>query len=142
MREKVFVDGVFTAIDFARPDGRSEVTGETLEQIRKRYPAAELVEADPWYIAKEKALCTEPAPVTFEKWWEMLEVLPPQNWQRGKNCESFEMSEHTSGRITEVYVRLGRHYYAYCTRVGQSLAAHVTACGGLREGFDWGKEDR
>lgn len=118
-----------TCIDVQHPvTGRSEIAGETLEQIRLRYPGAQLVEFGPWCAAKEKALCSEPEPITEARFMEMLEVLPPQRWQRGENCESFELCEHTSGRVTAIFCRIGDRYFEFSDIAGKSLATHVAHC--------------
>lgn len=109
----VFVQGKVTCIDVCLPDGRGEYSRETLDEIRKRYPGAECVKLGPWVDAKEQSLCSKPEEIAEEKWIEMLEVLPPQNWKHSKRGESFELCEHTSGRITGIYVRLGGKFYAF-----------------------------
>lgn len=118
-----FVQGPFLCIDVINPHtGRSSICGHTLEQVQKRYPGAEIVELGPWVEAKEKALCSAPVEISEDRFVEMLEVLPPQNWQRGKNCESFEICEHTSGRVTTILCRFGSKFYEFQGITGQSLA--------------------
>lgn len=131
------VEGKFVLIDVINPaTGRTSVEGETLEQVRIRYPAAELRDLDEWIREKEKALCTEPQEITRERWWEMLEVLPPQRWQRAKgppSCESFELCEHTSGRVTSIFCRIGDKYFEWQGIAGNTLEAHAVRCGLLRK---------
>ncbi len=132
--QKVFVQGLKTCIDLVRPDtGRSQIENQTLEQIQERYPGATIATLSEWSKAHEQSLCTEPQAITEERFMEMLEVLPPQRWQHGKNCESFELMEHFSGRITSIYVRLGEKYFEFMDRAGQSLASHAVHCGALKE---------
>lgn len=132
--DKVFVSGPLNAIDFLNPaTGKSYVEGETLEQIQVRYPGAQLVDFDAWNDAKEKALCTEPAPITEERFFEALEVLPPQRWYSGrtvsgKSCESFECCEHLCGRVTSVCARIGKKYFEFNAVAGQPLEAHIVYC--------------
>jgi len=42
-----------------------------------------------------------------EKYWEMLEVLPPMAWRQSFRFESFNMSEHETGPYTRQYARRG-----------------------------------
>lgn len=131
----VFVADKFTCIDEVRLGSqppRSRICAESLEQVRKRYPGAYITELGPWLEAKEKALCTQPQPITEERFMEMLEVLPPQRWQHGKDCESFELCEHTSGRVTAIFCRFGNQYFEFQGIAGQSLAAHATHCGQMK----------
>lgn len=119
-----------TCIDMVMPDGRAQISRESLEEIRFRYPGAEVADLETWSAAKEKALCTEPEEITEEKFWEMLEVLPPQRWQRGrtlddKPCQSFEMCEHLSGRITSIVAEVAGRYFTWNDIAGKRLAIHA-----------------
>lgn len=134
-RHPVFVQGAMTCIDDVNPATmRGMYSGETLEQVRLRYPGAEIAELEPWLAAKEKALCTEPQEISEDRFVEMLEVLPPQRWQRSRECdfESFELSEHLSGRVTSIFCRLGGKYFEFTGICGQSIQTHFVHCGGLR----------
>lgn len=130
------MQGPLLCIDEVNPEtGKSLYGSKTLEQIQAEYPGAEIADLDTWAAAKEKALCTIPEPITEDRFMEMLEVLPPQRWQIGRrmpawdytDSESFELSEHTSGRVTLVCVRVGDDYFSYQTIAGQRLSAHVHA---------------
>lgn len=52
-------------------------------------------------------LSDPPEPITAEKWIQMLEVLPPMQWEQSGNFNSFLMSEMYSGSYTHQYVRRG-----------------------------------
>lgn len=74
------VPGENSLIDCINPDtGLSWIERENLEQIRKRYPLAEVVNIDDWCKAKAARQDTPIAwsEVTEERYFEMLEVLPP-----------------------------------------------------------------
>jgi len=130
MKTLAFVQGPFLCIDMLASDGKSHYARETLEQIQIRYPGAEIVDLDSWIEAKEKALSSNPVEITEDRFMEMLEVLPPQRWQHGKNCESFELSEHTSGRVTAIFCRFGEKYYEFQGIAGQSMEQieHTVKC--------------
>lgn len=74
------VPGDSNIIDVVNPvTGKSWVFGETLEEIRLRYPGAEIVNLEEFWKAKAEQ---QDAPVewieeTGDQHWEMLEVLPP-----------------------------------------------------------------
>jgi hypothetical protein len=62
------------------------------------------------YKAKERDLyLSRPAePISHERFDEMLEVLPPKNWENKGDFESFLMIEHWSGPYTQQYARRGK----------------------------------
>jgi hypothetical protein len=127
---KAFVEGDLVCIDGVDPEtGRSLIAGETLKEIRIRYPKARIVELGPWIAAKELRLCTDAERISRERFIECLEVLPPRNVQFGRHCLSFELTEHLSGRVTSICVQYGNHYFAFNGITGQSLAENLKHCG-------------
>jgi hypothetical protein len=107
---------------------RGTCSGETLEQVRIRYPEAQLDTLDEFVAFKEAELQTEPKEVTEDKFVEMLEVLYPNHWVRRSGSESFQMSEHLSGNITEIYCRVGTKYFAFSGRAGMKHDDIVAKC--------------
>jgi hypothetical protein len=61
---------------------------------------------------------TQAQEVTKERYWEMLEVLPPMNWGTRNGIESFFMSEFNTGTYTDQYAQYHDKYYTkgvdYC----------------------------
>jgi hypothetical protein len=92
----------------------------------------------PWeYAARmgELRACTPVATITDERAGYLLEVLPPMDWHRQCDCESWAMSEFETGRVTCQVVRLGRAWYAFnapimrhAARVRWVLYALAEAC--------------
>ena len=80
-REPVFyVPGTTTIIDNAVDRGGVLVghySGETLEQIRLRYPGAALGEWDDVYAETEASCKTEPIEIKEDEFLKALNVLPP-----------------------------------------------------------------
>jgi hypothetical protein len=74
------VPGSDSIIDVIRPDtGRSWFYDQSWDEIRERYPGAEIIAVEEW--SKQKA-ARQNAPFlwlqsTKAKYWDMLEVLPP-----------------------------------------------------------------
>ena len=50
--------------------------------------------------------------ITKEQWWDMLEVLPPEKWEKVQGVEIFRMCEYTSGTVTGHFARLGERYFS------------------------------
>lgn len=76
-----FADNDESIIDTINPaTGLSSVYGETHEQIRLRYPKAEIVNFDEWLAAKAARQDAEEAvwqETTEEAYWYALECVPP-----------------------------------------------------------------
>jgi hypothetical protein len=110
-----YSDNEAVIIDFARPDGRSCCYGQSLDEMRERYPDAELLpytEASVKYdAAVRRKIMHPPVEITEERFNYMLEVLPPTRWTRRKDSESFVMSETICGTLADAYVRIGNRYF-------------------------------
>jgi hypothetical protein len=80
-KQQAFAEpGAHNLIDIINPQtGLSSINGETLEQVRKRYPTAEVVDVDEWCQKKAEGQDSkiEWIETTEEKYYEMLGVLPP-----------------------------------------------------------------
>lgn len=96
-------------------DGATEYSKTPVEDYIKDNPGTEIWEFDLaceeiQKVAKKKFI-TDWKEITKEKWWEMLEVLPPERWQTCQGVEIFRMSERDFGNITGHYARIGDRYY-------------------------------
>ena len=60
--------------------------------------------------------------ITKEQWWDMLEVLPPEKWQKVAGVEIFRMCEYTSRTVTGHYARLGERYFSANRDIGTDYA--------------------
>ena len=89
-----------------------EVSGETIDEVGKRYPGAYLTTYDSAIALQASSLITAPVEITEEVFIDALECLPPMDWKGGGNAESFKMCEFTSGTITCIYVRIGKRYFS------------------------------
>jgi len=91
-------DGI---IDGVRADERGIYSGETLDEVRTRYPHAKRYTWDEW---RAEVGARQDAPITWSvcdeaKFMEMLEVLPPMDWD-GYGFLVSEACDHsvTTGR--------------------------------------------
>lgn len=130
---KIFVHGALTCIDFVHPaTGLGMYGGQSLEELQAKYPGAVIADLKEWEAAKETALTTEPKPIDEERFMEMLEALPPQNWQQNPGCNSFEMSEHYSGRITSIFARVDGKFWEFQGIAGTPQGDIVRLCSRAR----------
>lgn len=127
--------GATSAIDCVHPiTGLSLVNGETLEQIRERYPNAIITELDAILKAEADFFKQAPVEIDAEKWDYMLNVLPPVQWTNEHGAETFKMSEMTSGTITTIFCRIGNRYFEVVDDYWVSHDQVATACKELIDG--------
>ena len=127
--EQVFYSAAkYRVIDGVRADGRGHYSGETLEQMRARYPDVEIIGVDTAIERLDAAFRSAPAEVTEERFWEMLDVLPPLDWRGSDGAESFKLSEFTSGTITAIFCRIGTRYFELSDNVSTPHEEIVRRC--------------
>ncbi len=111
-----YVPGSDTIIDTAElRDGvwRSSIENEDINQIRIRYPNAELADFQRVYEKVEASYRTRPVEITKAQFIYALEVLPPVGWRTAKGVESFKISERYYGQMTAIYARVGKRYFTF-----------------------------
>lgn len=98
-----FADNGESIIDTINPDtGLSSVYGETLEQIRQRYPNAQFVNFDEWLAAKAARQDAEEAvwqESTEEHYWYGLECVPPAATGGGAFLVGEPMDHHCASGL-------------------------------------------
>lgn len=110
------VPGEQSIIDVVRQDGLSGVYGETLDELRLRYPNAVRMAWADWQaqaVARQQTpILWEPS--TAEKYNEMLEVLPPLAWSRGAFLvgEAYDHDIATGRARYQAYRQVGPRYFA------------------------------
>jgi hypothetical protein len=109
---------------------RGAYSNETLEEMALRYPGVQLGELGPVSAASDDAFRCPPQPISEERFIEMLEVLPPEDWQGADGAESFKLSERTSGSITAIFCRIGNRYFELQDSFTLSHNEIVTRCAG------------
>ncbi len=75
--------------------GNDIVTGEEYEEAHNRA----IKERYPLNVISEE--------ITEERYYEMLEVLPPQNWEGGR----FTMAERQFGSITQMFLQVDNRFF-------------------------------
>ena len=127
-------------------EGKTQWSGLTVEEYNQRYQvdaeaynlkdACELIDAA--CVEKYVAAWKE---VSEERYWEMLEVLPPEEFtrftddynmirQKGVGCIEgeaitiFRLCEYQAGDITAHFATTGGKYYESCLKIG-SMKEHA-----------------
>jgi hypothetical protein len=57
----------------------------------------------------EQSLITDPEPIDKDRYWEMLEVLPPCRWANG----FFHVSERYTGDLVSWFLEVGEEYWEF-----------------------------
>lgn len=127
-----YVPGSTSAVDYARnlPCGNwvSVHTGQPLEALQATYPGVVMGTEDEFAAQMEAAYRTEPEHITEERYQSMLDALPPQGWTIEADAESFKFMERYSGRITDIYARIGRKFFRFmdvCTLTHDEIVSKI-----------------
>lgn len=108
-------------IDYAGANGRTQIFGQTLEEVRERYPDVQAMEANDAVDAIENGLIdAEATEITEQQFTDALEVLPPMKWKSYSDSESFMMAEFFYGSVTSIYARVGNRFYTFHDRCSLS----------------------
>jgi hypothetical protein len=96
-----------------RDDIHSDYGGETLEELRTRennpkLQALTVEELEPIYKQYEESLCKPFKEISKEKYWNLLECLPPKRY----NGNRFFMSECYYGNLYRFCFKLRGKYYS------------------------------
>ncbi len=129
-----YQEGDLTIIDTCdNKTAKSNFLKEDINQIRLRYPKAVIVPFE-WAIeqineaAKEKFRLLIPIEITKERYSEMLECLPPVQWTRSDDGESFKMAERTFGDITACFVKKNDKFFEMMGRVSTPHTQLLSCC--------------
>jgi hypothetical protein len=87
--------------------------GESLEEMRVRYPTVVLGDLNTVVAEKENMMRTEPFAITEQEFCDALECMPPLDWQHTGSGESFKFVERYCGRMTSIYARIGTGYWSF-----------------------------
>jgi hypothetical protein len=119
-------------IDMVREDGKSWILGQSLEQVRCRYPDAKEIALDGAVLAIEGSLVAGAVTeIGVEAFASALACVPPRRWINEGASESFISPEHFYGAVTSVYVRIGTRYFTFHDRC---TASHSAVIGRVK---DW-----
>ncbi|WP_183046758.1 hypothetical protein [Salmonella enterica] len=110
-REAYLVDGVYRACPSAE--------GWTLEQLNASGDVFELMPFEDAYQRYCDSCCQPVAEITAERFNDMLEVLPPLDWNFNESggAQSFKLMEMYCGNITSIFAQYGDRFFELRDRV-------------------------
>ncbi|WP_426575602.1 hypothetical protein ACP179_01775 (plasmid) [Xenorhabdus stockiae] len=94
--------------------------GQSLDQVKQRYPGCELMSYENAYRAINDAAKRPVERVSAAKYIDQLEVLPPLDRQGDYGSESFKIREMYTGNITDIYVKIGTEHFTLRDHVSLS----------------------
>lgn len=99
------------------PDYDTEYWKERAEELSK-IKLEVMTEKEYWEAHNNFYLCKPVEEITEEKFYEMLECLPPMLWETHNGCNEFCMSEMYSGNISQQFGRKQGKYFTKFVNVG------------------------
>lgn len=96
---------------------RSTIGGKSIDELQTEYPGCVITDLEAAVTATEDIMRSPPVEIDAETFRYCLEVLPPIDWTHKGGCETFKLSEYTSGIITTICARVGTKYYQMQDRV-------------------------
>lgn len=107
------------------PDGTVAYTeGLTVEQYEQErgYPVRVIddTELDRLIDKHRDGMITKPKPVSRDRYWYSLEVLPPCRWHTVSGFEVFHVSERITHDLVEWSACRGERYWQWTDRAGIS----------------------
>lgn len=114
-RTVIFCTRTAQAIDVLAPGQNGT---ERMAVLAATYgPHLVLLTPEEALIRYEAAFISGVEGISEERFHEMLNILPPAGWKTDSDGESFKMCEHTAGRITAIFVRIGERYATFSDRM-------------------------
>lgn len=90
---------------------RSAFGGQPLAQMREEMPDMELIPTVD-ALKRENDGYRQPwCEISEARYIDQLEVLPPMDWHRIGECESFKSSERYGGDVTSIFARFRGRFF-------------------------------
>ncbi len=102
-RAKLRADGVYVGL----------YSGQSIDQVKTRYPDVAFGEVDVVIAEREAMLISAPVEISATTFQDALCVLPPEDYARAGTSCSFKMCEYLSDRITAIYASVDEKYYTF-----------------------------
>lgn len=109
-------------------DGKEVWTQKPVAEYMADKPGAEVWTFDNAFAHMRAGYLKPASVVTKERFWEMLEVLPPVDWKRSDTTESFKISERTIADLTSIFARIGDQYFELCDSCKLSHDQIIARC--------------
>ena len=106
-------------------DGKTSVYKIPVDEYLKDHPECILLSNDEFKIELEKlendTLLGDWVEITKDRYYEMLEVLPPEKWQNG--C--FRMCEYMTSNITNHFIQINQRFFEANRRTSDNYTGMI-----------------
>lgn len=116
--------------------GTSPSLSDIEQYKRDREDCSEAEIFDSWDVVsslvgevQEKEYSKPWVKISEERFQEMLEVLPPENWRNTGNFEMFRMCEYMIGNYTSHFLRIRDEYFEAIREAGLTIPEAVKQVG-------------
>ncbi len=123
--------GKYWVIDFVKPNGRTQLNDNTLEEVREEYNNQDIhiytyAEYQREIEKLEKLDYLDPPAeiIDEERYEDQLGVLPPCRWHAYSGVQFFHISERITGNIVSWYAKCGnefKHFYGQANMSDEDL---------------------
>lgn len=101
-----YTDKTFAEYEAESPNPLALVTEAEIDQLIEKYHAS---------------LITKPEPITQERFWDLLECLPPCRWCTVGGVELFHVSERLTGNLVTWCARIGTNHYSFTDQANADM---------------------
>jgi hypothetical protein len=106
-----------TLIDQIDDNGLSICFQSDLEEMKRLHGEVYVITFGEFMTLKkqwsQENCITKPTEITKEKYNDMLEILPPENWRNIYELEYFQMCEYYMGNYTSYYSKYCGKFYTF-----------------------------
>ena len=102
----------------------------------KEYKDIQIMSFEEYSIKEAEALKNQykvgtPKQVSKARYWEMLEVLPPEKWERSEGADVFRLMEAISGDLHSFFFCIGENYFEMVNHRHADYSIMLQACRAL-----------
>lgn len=109
----VLIDEASNTSEVLYSDGMSLEAYYEAYPERKDYELVTESEYERRMIEYNNSLITDPVEITRERYWDMLEVLPPCRWYNRGRYRAFHVSERLTNNLVSWFVEDGDKYWEF-----------------------------
>lgn len=100
-------------VDYVKEDQTGLYSGKTQAELESKYGPIQVMSDEEAVKLVEQAASTEPTAIDKDRFFDLLECLPPSKWQTFPGAEAFHICERITYSIVTWCVRIGKEYFTF-----------------------------